>query len=105
MRGNTLSDAGTWCKGKIKGAIKGAKGTIRCKRYRRNKKNGRFFTQERRGQCVDSNKASCIRIDNWILLPDTDALFVKLKQIIYKLRDDNLTLSLTPRTMPSSQGP
>ena len=71
-------------KGTIKGAIKGAEGTIRCKRYRRNKKNWAFFTQERRGQCVDSDKAPCIRIDIWILLSDTDALFVKLKQIIYR---------------------
>ena len=87
MRGNTLSDAGTihGVKGTIKGAIKGAKGTIICKRYRRNKR-WTFFTQERRGQCVDSDKApcNCIRIDLLILLSDTDALFVKLKQIIYK---------------------
>ena len=85
MRANTLSDAGTvhGVKGTIKGAIKGAKGTIICKRYRRNKK-WTFSTQERRGQCADSDKAPCIRIDLLILLSDTDALFVKLKQIIYK---------------------
>ena len=43
-----------------------------------------IFTQARRGQCADSDKAPCIRIDLLILLSDTDALFVKLKQIIYK---------------------
>ena len=79
MRGNTLSDAGTihGVKGTIKGAIKGAKGTGVIKKWT-------FFTQELRGQCADSDKAPCIRIDLLILLSDTDALFVKLKQIIYK---------------------
>ena len=45
MRANTLSDAGTihGVKGTIKGAIKGAEGTIRCKRYRRNKKKLGIF--------------------------------------------------------------